>query len=568
MPINLTLPNGRTVDVETSHGANYFINNYSDSDSDDSSSSSFEYFSSSIPHVQQINERVQRRGSNKRPTEEEIHELIAVYATATSLADNSDPDTFAKIPKSEIELYVDHVIGQIVHKTRDDERWKRTGTLEDLHDQTMIYGCIELFTHVAPCKVAFEKDYFGALSKFVAAPSSLSADDAESIVMIVTNALISVVFNKDILPSTEKAFKKLESAGILRQYIRLSSSSASFNQIPGVLKFYDELILCPSFVKRNFVRGQSCGDITFEILSNPSIRHRAVVQKLQTIMAFTNLIQQQKEVPPSVKEGFRMCRYCDEQSIEFQKSLRKCARCKSAFYCSRECQRADWKSHKPNCQLKSSSDAKANIFTETTVLNFCKANYCAIMKEIVKVSDETGNSKSDLLLELDFATPASGLAPPSLKSPPEFKIADSKGYFEGSRPNEPDWFYKNEDRSCYEANISNLMSSLKDTYERLADYHLLGFIRSPSGDMGCYRLTLELADKNQMFSEEAVSASRRAIQDGDFEPLSRIFGEDTVQMTALRRGFVGLPSESEMDRVRMALNRGFGANFSLSGDGA
>eukprot|EP00579_Thalassiosira_antarctica_P012493 CAMPEP_0201922726 /NCGR_PEP_ID=MMETSP0903-20130614/10681_1 /ASSEMBLY_ACC=CAM_ASM_000552 /TAXON_ID=420261 /ORGANISM="Thalassiosira antarctica, Strain CCMP982" /LENGTH=554 /DNA_ID=CAMNT_0048459913 /DNA_START=59 /DNA_END=1719 /DNA_ORIENTATION=- len=554
MPINIALANGRTVDVETKQGANYFIST--------TNPESFEFFSSNLEHVQEVCTRVQSRAT-KRPTEQEILELTAVYATANALAANSDPDTFAKIPQSEIECYVDHAMEQIVNKT-NDPHWRTTGILVDDHDQTMIHGLIEFFMHPIPCKLAFQKDFFAVLAKFVAAPPALYADDAEATVMIVTNAVISVVSNKEILSSTEKAFKKLCECGMLAQYIRLSASG-SFNGDTGagVLKFYDELILCSSLIKKNFGKSKPCGDVAIEILSNPSIAgHLHVVQKLKTIMAFTNLLEQQAEAPPSIKEGFKMCRYCNkmEQSLEFQQSLRKCSRCKSTFYCSRECQAVDWKSHKPNCRPVTSSHMKTNVFTENTVLNFVRANYVGIMKEIVKVSSETGKSKSDLLIELDFATPTGtgGLAP-ALKTPPEYKIAESKGYFEDERPNQPDWFYKNEDIRVYQNDITAVTAALKDTYERSTDDHVLGLVRSPTGDTGCYRLQLQSPTKNHMFSGEAVSAARKAIQEGDFEPLACIIGEDTAAMRKLRRGFGGPPSESELDRVRVAMNAMYGA---------
>ena len=560
MPINILLPNGRNVDVETKQGANYFILN--------PNPESFEFFSSNLESVQEICTRVQNRAS-KRPTKQEIQGLTVIYATANALAANSDSDTFAKIPQSEIECYVDHAMEQIVNKT-SDPHWVRTGTLVDDHDQTLIHGYIELFMQSIPCKLAFQKDFFGVLAQFVAAPRALSADDAEAIVLLVTNAVISVavVFKKEILSSAEKAFKKLCECGMLAQYIRLSASP-SFNGNTGVLKFYDELILCPSLIKKNFAKSKPCGDITMEILSNPSIRHLHVVQKLKTIMAFTNLLQQPAEAPPSIKEGFKMCRNCNkmEQSLKFQQSLLKCSRCKSTFYCSKECQVADWKSHKPICRPETSSHMKTNIFTENTVLNFVTANYVGIMKEIVKVSSETGKSKSDLLIELDFATPAGtgGLAP-ALKNPPEFKIAVSKRYFEGERPNEPDWFYKNEDVRAYQNNSKAVAAALKDTYKRLTNDHFLGLVRSPTGDPGCYRLQLQSPTKNHMFSGEAVSAARKAIQEGDFGPLSSIIGEDTDAMRTLRRGFGGLPSESDLDRVRLAMNAMFGADFPRGGD--
>ena len=48
---------------------------------------------------------------------------------------------------------------------------------------------------------------------------------------------------------------------------------------------------------------------------------------------------------------FRLCRYCSNSDVssEFQQSLQACSRCKEAYYCSKECQKRDWKGHKPEC---------------------------------------------------------------------------------------------------------------------------------------------------------------------------------------------------------------------------
>ena len=43
----------------------------------------------------------------------------------------------------------------------------------------------------------------------------------------------------------------------------------------------------------------------------------------------------------------RRCANCDQT---FDRALRACARCKVVYYCSRECQRADWRSHKNVCR--------------------------------------------------------------------------------------------------------------------------------------------------------------------------------------------------------------------------
>ncbi|KAJ7510924.1 hypothetical protein B0H11DRAFT_1956601 [Mycena galericulata] len=44
-------------------------------------------------------------------------------------------------------------------------------------------------------------------------------------------------------------------------------------------------------------------------------------------------------------------RVCDLRECKNYEKLNKCARCRTAMYCSKECQKADWPHHKPLCQL-------------------------------------------------------------------------------------------------------------------------------------------------------------------------------------------------------------------------
>ncbi|KAJ6602811.1 hypothetical protein DFH09DRAFT_1125577 [Mycena vulgaris] len=56
-------------------------------------------------------------------------------------------------------------------------------------------------------------------------------------------------------------------------------------------------------------------------------------------------------------------RMCDLRDCKNHENLNKCARCKTAMYCSRECQRADWGHHKPACKL--ATDFPAPVDPET-----------------------------------------------------------------------------------------------------------------------------------------------------------------------------------------------------------
>lgn len=53
------------------------------------------------------------------------------------------------------------------------------------------------------------------------------------------------------------------------------------------------------------------------------------------------------------------CKVCGK------KDTKKCGKCHMAFYCSVQCQRKDWKSHKQDCGLQRSSTSQSNNTDET-----------------------------------------------------------------------------------------------------------------------------------------------------------------------------------------------------------
>ncbi|TCD61257.1 hypothetical protein EIP91_008706 [Steccherinum ochraceum] len=55
------------------------------------------------------------------------------------------------------------------------------------------------------------------------------------------------------------------------------------------------------------------------------------------------------------KHSLKFCLYCSK--TEFKATLFRCARCQIVYYCSKDCQKADWKTHKSTCQA-SAEDQK------------------------------------------------------------------------------------------------------------------------------------------------------------------------------------------------------------------
>ena len=392
MPLNITMASGRTVDAATKEGANFFIQD---------PSGPFHFFSSNLDHVQQVCDRIYRR-RNRRPTPQEVNEIGLLYTMATSLGENADHDVFEKIPESEIRLYLEHVMGEMNRMAEPNTNWTRTGNLVQYHEE-MLVGClIGLFMQRIPVKVALEIDFFSTFANFASAPSQVAADPADTITMIVSNVAVSTLVYEDRLPSAAKIFTKLEASGMLEQFIRLSVVNPDCER--GVLKCYELLNKCTPLIQKKFTADQPCGKACKELLGKSSLQRHPVMSKLRLIMSFTNWIEKREDMPQEIKDGYKQCKKCNkmEQTLEFQRSLQKCARCKSAWYCSKECQRADWKAHKPFCKPVSKKESKIHRFSEQTVFDFIQNNYVSILKEIVNVSKETGLKKRELLLGLTF----------------------------------------------------------------------------------------------------------------------------------------------------------------------
>lgn len=60
------------------------------------------------------------------------------------------------------------------------------------------------------------------------------------------------------------------------------------------------------------------------------------------------------------------CAKCSKDKSDSGQGLKRCGRCKLAHYCSRECQKADWKNHKTLCGSTGHSPSPPSTLSPST----------------------------------------------------------------------------------------------------------------------------------------------------------------------------------------------------------
>jgi hypothetical protein len=379
---NCRLPDGRNVDLMTCEGANAFVGANGEH-------VQFEGFSSNIEAAEKIQQKIE---TETVLTSEDKEQLQMIYVMIDEVSNNASEYVFKNIKKSEFERWYDHVNGVLTKLTKDNTMWRETGKLEE-YDMCIISACISMSKHLKAVEVAFEKDFFNILAKFIAgreAPLLPCADVAEIINFIIGNTrvtyqkyLFKMNYNSSIV------WEKLESNGILLQFIRCSTIPQT-HENHGLYFSYENLIECLPQIKEKFQPGQPCGDIVTEILSGANgneknnekilnyIRNMAkimegtidavdavvdtvdTVDSVDTVEAVDTKIDTPQPKTTEVKKKnsdvyvpLRVCRVCSRTHMlgEPQTPLMACGQCRKTFYCSRQCQKKDWKTHKLDCVM-------------------------------------------------------------------------------------------------------------------------------------------------------------------------------------------------------------------------
>lgn len=160
---------------------------------------------------------------------------------------------------------------------------------------------------------------------------------------------------------------------------------------------------------------------------------------------------------------------------------------------------------------------------QQTLSTFLHRQYVHIMVKMVNTCEQTGHSKSDLLVDLDFKANENGIVP-AMQANPEFKIVPTKDYIEGSRPAEPAWLREGYDRKTYEGNVKDFLSMLKESFVKLSPSQILCLMSYEGGYSIENFSMIDPTTNREICSEEAVLAFKAYMTNGNDGPLSEIFG--------------------------------------------
>jgi hypothetical protein len=453
-PFPVDLPNGRNVDLFSKEGAHEFVDTVGT-----------DFISTNL-------------------TATANHELAFAYSLMIAVAAHASSDKIASgIPESELCIFLVHA-RETLRALSTDRNWLRSGTVSARH--TLLLQAVACFAeHSSFLKIFIAGEGMEAVAKFYASGKknkTPSKSVALMIVSLVTNSMCT--FDREGR-SDEKGFTTIEKTGLLGQLIRcVPIDPEGSSQIVTCLQ------RCVQLVKKKLKSGTPTGDILDAVIAGKDgpikANAKSALTKLQDLARLSNV---------DTNACLHMCGHCKKRETMNGSKLMKCQRCKVIYYCSKECQVADWKGHKKLCtEISSNTVSRSTLKTSlSTMRAFVSSNYHDIAKEVYKKTQEYNVPKKELLLEINFHGDA-----PALRN--EFKVWLTSGVLEGSSvADAPHWFHAGADKKA-------LPKLLREVYERVASDHLLVMCLNSNGTVAVQMLHVANEGGYQLFSDETVDS--------------------------------------------------------------
>lgn len=353
-PFEVSLPNGTVVDINTKEGANAFLRG-----------GSSDCISSNIKEIAKLRKKETLNAHDKA-------QLEKLYTFVDCLAEKGDPEIFrAKIQESGIQDWLSYITDEFERFSKK-RIWILAGRLEP-DDCSVLLFCVAMFErHVVPTSLVFGSKFFHVLANFLKARHE-DGDENDRLYMCICGAVGKIIegaldtaLYHDNSWSTEKIFKKWEASGMLEQILLCATVPAEVPLGSAVFLMSQDgfgcvlmkLKSCSDFVIQTFKSGQPCGDTLKAILAGRAGSKRIRPDMRNIFQGIATLAGTMDAKASKARSASReTCQHCGESETP----LSVCGGCSSANYCSKECQKADWKSHKPYCRKGTKVDRDRKI---------------------------------------------------------------------------------------------------------------------------------------------------------------------------------------------------------------
>lgn len=521
--IMVTLSDGQSVNLCTNEGACAFLA------ANPQFVSSFTEHASHI--IQSSNANIKSSSNNKK--------LVLLYQRLGVIAEFLTIEQLKTLQPDQLQCLVDFV------KTRFGDvsctqQWRSTGTLSKA-DQELLDSVVPWLKHAKFVQLMTSSGGFQVIGEMVARdennkPIMPIPEVAETILMICNNAILSLKGKCTTQAfSNKRALMDLEETGLLGQALRCLTAPVSHGSLSEYLQIVDLIETNTVLLKNKFAPGTPTGDILEGLIagkdgwtSKSSDNHQQVMKRLKALHKLAILANESPSSPEDGIELSRLCRHCGKTGWELKKQdgykrLLACSKCKTAYYCDKVCQQADWVQHKASC-FRPLQPA------QSMVASYVQQNYVAVMTKMKETCVDNALDKKDVFLAIDFMRDDQDISA-------SFHAAPVSQALEGDCPAEPDWFYKGT--NVYGSNVALFHEGLRDHHSRMTSNHILVAYRASDGNAGVYRVDM-VSEKTgfHICSDEALD----------------LFPQDTLEkkmkLIMLQSGHEPVGGESEEDLKR------------------
>ena len=369
------------------------------------------------------------------------HDVIChhYYLLDAYFLDDASEKYIVMLDESEWKFWFIHVSTQL-RKFQTSPQWKEDGK-PDKHDKIMLDICCGIFQRTFECQYRFKlleksslqvpKEFFHALASCIDTVRPRLPHNSFVDCFVYLCSLI-LVFDSD-----GTMLKMMETSGLLVHAIRCST--VPLDNTGNIFSFYHQLSQRLSFIGKKFKAGEPCGDIVRKILAgkeghaNPDPKVLNFLQTISTLADKTN-----QDVPFYVSNNrLSDCHFCRTTGPK-DSIMKRCSQCRKVYYCSKKCQKQDWKNHKAHCQQVHFALKNVDKYEDMArrfLMDYSTGS--AIKAKINKTAHESGCKKKELIMELDFVANEYGISP-ALLNPPQFEILyvhNAHEYFHKKYPN-------------------------------------------------------------------------------------------------------------------------------------